>query len=149
MGGRPEEGLGPYLTFNGLTDSWGEILNALNAALAHCREDFSGTELETIDGADLRGRGSGPSRPKSDAENELHLGRVQVRPPDLDREKSGSTRLVALHRLASATAIGRSREGWSVVRGLLLTQEALQHEELGRRARAAGLVGLFLRRALP
>jgi hypothetical protein len=52
-------------------------------------------------------------------------------------------------RLASATAIGRSRGGWSVVRGLLLTQEALQHEELGRRARAAGLVGLFLRRALP
>jgi hypothetical protein len=41
--------LGPYLAFNGLTDSWGEILSALKAVRAQCREDFLGTELETID----------------------------------------------------------------------------------------------------
>ena len=41
--------LGPYLAFNGLTDSWGEILIALKAVRAHCSEDFSGTQLETID----------------------------------------------------------------------------------------------------
>jgi hypothetical protein len=41
--------LGPYLAFNGLTDSWGEILSALKAARAHCREELLGTELETID----------------------------------------------------------------------------------------------------
>ena len=32
--------LGPYLAFNGLTDSWGEILSALKAVRAQCREDF-------------------------------------------------------------------------------------------------------------
>jgi hypothetical protein len=41
--------LDPYLAFNGLTDSWGEILIALKAVRAHRREDFSGTQLETID----------------------------------------------------------------------------------------------------
>jgi hypothetical protein len=41
--------LGPYLAFNGLTDSWGEIVSALKGVRAYCREDFSGTELETID----------------------------------------------------------------------------------------------------
>jgi hypothetical protein len=41
--------LRPYLAFNGLTDSWGEVLGALKAVRAHCREDLSGAELETID----------------------------------------------------------------------------------------------------
>jgi hypothetical protein len=41
--------LGPYLAFNGLTDSWGDILIALKAVCAHCREDISETELETME----------------------------------------------------------------------------------------------------
>ena len=40
--------LGPYLAFNGLGDSWGEILNALKAVRMLCRNDISASELETV-----------------------------------------------------------------------------------------------------
>ena len=40
--------LGPYLAFDGLTDGWGEILNALKDVRAVCREDISEAELETV-----------------------------------------------------------------------------------------------------
>ena len=41
--------LGPYLAFDGLTDGWGEILNALKDVRALCREDNSKAEVETME----------------------------------------------------------------------------------------------------
>ncbi len=41
--------LGPYLAFDGLTDGWGEILNALKDVRALCREDISEAEVETME----------------------------------------------------------------------------------------------------
>ncbi len=41
--------LGPYLAFDGLTDGWGEILDALKDVRALCREDISEAEVETME----------------------------------------------------------------------------------------------------
>ena len=41
--------LNPYLGFNGLTDGWAEILEALRTLRASYREDLSFAELRKID----------------------------------------------------------------------------------------------------
>ncbi|HLY44218.1 MAG TPA: hypothetical protein VKQ73_01460 [Stellaceae bacterium] len=40
--------LGPYLAFNGLTDSWGELHQGLRNLRAFCRDELSDAELEAI-----------------------------------------------------------------------------------------------------
>ena len=40
--------LGPYVAFAGLTDSWGELLDALKTIDASCRRDISESEMDTL-----------------------------------------------------------------------------------------------------
>ena len=40
--------LGPYLAFDGLTDSWGEILDALKTIHASQHGDISEPEMDTL-----------------------------------------------------------------------------------------------------
>ena len=40
--------LGPFVAFAGLTDSWGELLDALKTIDASCRRDISAPELDTL-----------------------------------------------------------------------------------------------------
>jgi hypothetical protein len=40
--------LGPYVAFAGLTDSWGELLEALKTIVASCRCDISESEMDTL-----------------------------------------------------------------------------------------------------
>jgi hypothetical protein len=40
--------LGPYLAFNGLTDGWGELLNALNSIRTSCPHDLSKSQTEVL-----------------------------------------------------------------------------------------------------
>ena len=41
--------LGPYLAFDGLTDSWGQILEALKTIRALCREDATEAEMDAVE----------------------------------------------------------------------------------------------------
>jgi len=40
--------LGPYMAFNGLTDSWGELVTVLKAVRAQCRKDIPEAEMDTV-----------------------------------------------------------------------------------------------------
>jgi len=40
--------LPPYLSFNGLTDSWGDLLDALEGVRASCREGLPERELAIV-----------------------------------------------------------------------------------------------------
>jgi hypothetical protein len=40
--------LGPYVAFDGLTESWAEILDALKTIRASCRLDISEPEMDTL-----------------------------------------------------------------------------------------------------
>jgi hypothetical protein len=40
--------LGPYLAFDGLTDSWGNILTALKTISARYQKDISEAELDSV-----------------------------------------------------------------------------------------------------
>jgi hypothetical protein len=40
--------LGPYLAFDGLTDTWGKLLTALKTVSAHCQKDISEAELDRV-----------------------------------------------------------------------------------------------------
>jgi hypothetical protein len=40
--------LGPYVAFNGLTDSWADILDALKTIHASCCRDISEPEMNTL-----------------------------------------------------------------------------------------------------
>jgi hypothetical protein len=42
--------LGPYLGFNGLTDGWGLLYDALRSIQASCRERLPQSDLEAING---------------------------------------------------------------------------------------------------
>jgi hypothetical protein len=41
--------LGPYLAFDGLTDSWGQILEALKTIRALWREDATEAEMDAVE----------------------------------------------------------------------------------------------------
>jgi hypothetical protein len=41
--------LGPYLAFDGLTDSWGRILDALKSIRALWREDATEAEMDAVE----------------------------------------------------------------------------------------------------